>query len=266
MRLFGSKPDEGETAEPLTSEQEVQEEQQEELEDLTAYYDPETGQSLNVNDAGEPVDPEGNPIPELMPGFVAEEVEVPGEPQPHVPIQYVSPFQTDLLTAEEQEQVAENGMTIAMFERMAIRASERTVAAERQQHAAAAELGIDPQEQARLAPRLSKVAQMVPKELRGSREGAMTNYALAALDEAFETGDFQGAMSRLTRTGVMLEQKPAEKQKQMIPASARMPNPRPSAGPSQPRVRGVKDTIAQVFGNDDALAIIQKERRKTYHG
>lgn len=265
MRLFGSKPDEGETPEPTTSEPEVQPEETEDP-DISHLYDPETGQSLNVDAEGRPCDEEGNIIPETMPGFEPVFTDPNPEPEPEKkPVQFSSPFETDLLSEDEKAQALEEMTPAAAryVELIALRAAERSITAQRQQQAAAADLGIDPNEYAYLTERAARVQHLVPREWKGSRNGAMAEMVLAALDEAVETGDFQKAVKRLTRTGVMLEQQPEPKQRQMIPASARMPNPRPSSGASQGRIRGVKDTIAQVFGNDEALAIMQKERRKS---
>lgn len=242
--------------------------------DLNALYDAD-GEALYEDENGNPVTVEGQPIPATR--AEAEAYLPQPEPEPTAPAtpDFRSPFGEGLLSEAEQAEL-DNLLDPRLQQLLDIRASrmaDRIVAAREQQRMAARSLGVDETVLADLAPRIAQVQPMIPANLRGTRQGAMAELMLAAYSEAAETGDFQGAVSKLVGQG--RSQQPAVAPQKaaptLLPPSARMPSPRANpetlGGISRTaqRARGPRDAANESFHKDgidgDVVSILRRERK-----
>lgn len=248
-------------------------------EDLDALYD-EEGNSFYVNDAGEAVDGEGNPIPATRSDAATRPVEtVQAEEEAPVErprVNYRSPM-TTLLTDEEKLEAEElaDPRIWSMFDKMARRAALQEASARDQQKAAARSLGIRAELQDEIGAKMSQVEHLVPAEMRGTKQGANTALLIAALQEAGEDGDVFSVMNRWgTGAGTPPKAQPIPQVQQVVPA----PQPRrnvpimpPSARTTIPRsapesVR-TNRPAKEIGGlSQSELAIIQMERNTVKNG
>lgn len=257
------------------------------LEDL---YD-EDGLSRYTDDDGNAVMEDGTRIPERRPDPEPNEQPEP-EPQPapdqrRQPTAFVSPFADDLLSTEELAEAEEEMSPRArrIIETMASRIAAKAIAAYGQQQIVARDMGIDPETYAELAPRMARMAQHVPANMRGTKKGEITNIMLALADEALESEDLIGtlqkvvkAQGRQSRVGETVDaaggaDSSAQRRPSppaLLPPSARGTTPRanPETYRTAQAARGPRDVANDSFHKDgiegDVIATIRRERKRGY--
>lgn len=232
--------------------------------DLNEIYDEEGEPRFQHEEHGWACDANGNRIPERRPDPNPEEDEPPAEePEPEKkPFSFRSPYVDGV--AEDPDLALLETDPAAYINKKVQEGVARGLQAQAQQSLAARDIGIDPEVTEYFADKIPLVQAYVPVEWKGTRNAVMAELALSALLEAVETGDFTGAMRKLSGSQPSQEAPPRQRQTTVIPTSARMPSPRsaPEAVRETERVRGPRDVASDSLGVPDALAILQRERRR----
>lgn len=232
--------------------------------DLTALYDQESGNALyTIEQDGKlyASDAEGNPIPRMRPDPNPEEDEPPAtEEEPKKAFSFKSPY--DGVGSEDPDAELLETNPALYVQKKIDEGINRALQARDQQRLAARGIGISEDVVEDLAPRMARTEALVPKELKGTRQGAMTNVVLAALDEAFETDDLAGALAKIV--GARQPEQPAKQQRGLLTPSQRTTSPRPNPEPAR-NMRGPRDVANSTFHRDgldgDIVSILRNERK-----
>ena len=192
------------------------------------------------------------------------------EPEPARPAQeFHSPYvNTQLSQADiaEAEQLGIDPQLLGLIDRIADRRAMQAISAQEQQRAAARQIGISQEALDEFAPAMRQYESMVPANVRGTKEGAVTALLMAAGAEAIKTGDLGAVLQRMIpKAQAPAQPAPVRKTPDITPAQ-RSTTPRASSATVAPaRVRGPKDAANESFSGwgvgGDVVSILQRERK-----
>jgi hypothetical protein len=231
-------------------------------------------------DTGDPVDLDGNVIParyeETEEGRAATGVATPPAVEPDIEVPalaarpattFRSPFADGLLTDGERaeaEQLADP-QVLSLIETIAARTADRIVAARDQQRSMYRELGISEDAQEEVASKMAQAEMIVPREMRGTRQGANIALVAAALQEAGDSGNVFDVMKRWSSTKTaapVIAPAAVRPTTPMMSPSARSVAARPA--PDSTRANRAPKLVGTL--TQDQMAIIRAERKTGKHG
>lgn len=194
---------------------------------------------------------------------------VPEVPAP-VQQEFRSPYANAALTDSELAEAEALGFDpalLGLIDRIADRRSMQAIAAQEQQRAAARQIGVSQEALDEFAPAMRRFEGMVPANVRGTKEGAVTALLMAVGEEAMKGGDLGAVLARFAPKGVATPAPapPTPRKTPDITPAARSTTPRASSETvTQVRVKGPRDAANASFRawgiDDDVIGMLQRER------
>jgi len=234
-------------------------------EDEPEYLSPDQEYEVELEDGrvvasdmyGNPLEPIDAPEPEPV-------AETP-KPAP----EFHSPYTNSQLTQAdiaEAETLGVDPAVLGLIDRIADRRAMQAISAQEQQRAAARQIGISQEALDEFAPAMRQYESMVPANVRGTKEGAVTALLMAAGAEAMKTGDLGAVLQRMIPQ--VQQQAPAPVRKTPdLTLAQRTTHPRPGSGAIAPSRARPKDAANASFANwgadGDIVSILQRERNNS---
>jgi len=219
---------------------------------------------------------DGRVVASDMYGNPLEPVDDEPEPEPVVetpkPVQeFHSPYTNSQLTQAdiaEAEALGVDPQVLGLIDRIADRRAMQAISAQEQQRAAARQIGISQEALDEFAPAMRQYESMVPANVRGTKEGAVTALLMAAGAEAMKTGDLGAVLQRMIPQVQQQVQTPAPVRKTPdITPAQRSTTPRASSATVAPARTKPRDAANASFGNwgadGDIVSMLQRERNNS---
>ena len=218
----------------------------------------EDGRVVASDMYGNPLEPVDSPEPEPV-----AETPKPA-PEFHSPYTNSQLSQADIAEAEA---LGVDPAVLGLIDRIADRRAMQAISAQEQQRAAARQIGISQEALDEFAPAMRQYEAMVPANVRGTKEGAVTALLMAAGAEAMKTGDLGAVLQRMIPQ-VQAPAAPAQVRRTPdITPAQRSTTPRASSATVAPSRVRPKDAANASFGNwgadGDIVSMLQRERNNS---